>query len=280
MGINLRVGGTLELSGMDQIDRSLRVQAHLDAFVQYYPDFMPTISNGADSVRGLRSVLPGRSPYVGRTRSASTCSVGTGHAMMGVSLAPITGKVLAQTIAVSRRVDFALPRRSVTTDPTRKDDRMQWTGVISAMTTAFKPDESVDHDFVARHARWQIENGVDGIVALGSLGDRTLTFDEEGDPEDRGPALEGGRSCRDCVARHRRGGGAGQGGRAARMPGFAVLPAYVYSTDWREMKAHVERSSAPRGVVHALQQSTPAYKTDSLAPHIADLARENRTSTR
>ena len=30
---------------------------------------------------------------------------------------------------------------------------MQWSGVISAMTTAFKADESVDHEFVAKHAR-------------------------------------------------------------------------------------------------------------------------------
>src|SRR5215211_9564479 len=57
---------------------------------------------------------------------------------------------------------------------------MKWAGVISAMTTAFKVDETVDHEFVARHARWQIDNGVDGIVALGSLGEAaTLAFDEK-----------------------------------------------------------------------------------------------------
>ena len=45
---------------------------------------------------------------------------------------------------------------------------MEWKGVISAITTPFKADYTVDHAFLAEHAKWQIENGVDGIVALGS----------------------------------------------------------------------------------------------------------------
>ena len=57
---------------------------------------------------------------------------------------------------------------------------MQWKGVISAITTPFKSDYSVDHVFLAEHAAWQLDNGVDGIVALGSLGEAaTLAFDEK-----------------------------------------------------------------------------------------------------
>ena len=57
---------------------------------------------------------------------------------------------------------------------------MEWRGVISAITTPFKADYSVDHAFLAGHAKWQVENGVDGIVALGSLGEAaTLSFDEK-----------------------------------------------------------------------------------------------------
>ena len=57
---------------------------------------------------------------------------------------------------------------------------MKWQGVIPAMTTAFKPDYSVDHAFVGRHARWLVDNGCTGIVALGSLGESaTLRFDEK-----------------------------------------------------------------------------------------------------
>ena len=155
---------------------------------------------------------------------------------------------------------------------------MQWTGVISAMTTAFRADESVDHEFVARHARWQIENGVDGIVALGSLGEAaTLTFDEktailktvvqalDGKPVVAGIASLG---TREGVAL----------AKAAEQMGCAgllVLPAYVYSTDWREMKAHVEAIIRATRLSCMLYNNPPAYKTDFLAPQIAELAREN-----
>lgn len=47
---------------------------------------------------------------------------------------------------------------------------MNWTGVIPAITTPFRADMQVDHEFLARHARWMIDNGCKGIVALGSLG--------------------------------------------------------------------------------------------------------------
>ena len=58
--------------------------------------------------------------------------------------------------------------------------KMKWTGVIPAMTTAFKPDLSVDHAFIAKHARWLVDNGCNGVVVLGSLGESaTLNFDEK-----------------------------------------------------------------------------------------------------
>ena len=57
---------------------------------------------------------------------------------------------------------------------------MKWTGVMPALTTAFDENLHVDHAFIARHAQWQIENGVSGLVALGSLGEAaTLALDEK-----------------------------------------------------------------------------------------------------
>src|ERR1700758_5232966 len=58
--------------------------------------------------------------------------------------------------------------------------RMKWEGVIPAMTTSFKPDLSVDYVAVGKHARWLVENGCTGVVALGSLGESaTLRFHEK-----------------------------------------------------------------------------------------------------
>ena len=56
---------------------------------------------------------------------------------------------------------------------------MHWRGVIPAMTTAFRDDLSVDHDFIAKHAAWLVDSGCTGIVTPGSLGEgNTLTFEE------------------------------------------------------------------------------------------------------
>ena len=155
---------------------------------------------------------------------------------------------------------------------------MKWAGVISAITTAFKPDYAVDHAFLAKHARWQLDNGVDGIVALGSLGEAaTLAFDEkvailktlagamQGKPLVAGIAS---LSTADAVALAK---AAEREGCAALM----VLPPYVYSSDWREMKAHVQAVIRATRLSCMLYNNPPAYKTDFLAPHIEELAREN-----
>lgn len=155
---------------------------------------------------------------------------------------------------------------------------MKWAGVISAITTAFKPDYAVDHAFLAKHARWQLDNGVDGIVALGSLGEAaTLAFDEkvailktlagamQGKPLVAGIAS---LSTAEAVALAK---AAEQEGCTALM----VLPPYVYSSDWREMKAHVQAVIRATRLSCMLYNNPPAYKTDFLAPHIEELAREN-----
>ena len=41
---------------------------------------------------------------------------------------------------------------------------MEWKGVMPAMTTAFDDNLNVDHDFMAKHALWLIENGCSGLV--------------------------------------------------------------------------------------------------------------------
>jgi 1-pyrroline-4-hydroxy-2-carboxylate deaminase len=155
---------------------------------------------------------------------------------------------------------------------------MKWTGVISAITTAFKADDSVDHEFVAQHARWQIENGVDGVVALGSLGEAaTLAFDEkiavlkthvaalDGQPVVAGIAA---LSTAESVALAK---AAEKAGCAALM----VLPPYVYSTDWREMKAHIETVLRATRLSCMLYNNPPAYKTDFLPTQIAELAQQH-----
>lgn len=155
---------------------------------------------------------------------------------------------------------------------------MKWTGVISAITTAFNPDYSVDHAFVAKHAQWQVENGCDGIVAPGSLGESaTLSFDEKiailetlTNALSRTPVVAGiaALGTAEGVALAR---AAEEAGCAALM----VLPPYVYAGDWREMKTHVQAILRATRLSCMLYNNPPAYRTDFLPEQIAELAAEH-----
>jgi 1-pyrroline-4-hydroxy-2-carboxylate deaminase len=56
--------------------------------------------------------------------------------------------------------------------------------------------------------------------------------------------------------------------------GLMVLPPYVYSTDWREMKAHIAAVLRATPLSCMLYNNPVAYKTDFLPAHIAELAAE------
>ncbi|WP_372649642.1 NAD(P)/FAD-dependent oxidoreductase [Draconibacterium sp.] len=46
-----------------------------------------------------RPVTPTGVPIIGRTNKYNNLLIATGHAMMGVSLGPITGKIISQLLA-------------------------------------------------------------------------------------------------------------------------------------------------------------------------------------
>lgn len=153
--------------------------------------------------------------------------------------------------------------------------KMTWNGVIPAMTTAFKPDLSVDHAAVAKHARWLVANGCHGIVALGSLGESaTLSLPEKreilktcvealnGKPVVAGIASS---STADAVELARSAARAG-------CAGLMVLPPYVYSSDWREMKAHLDLVLRATTLSCMLYNNPVAYQTDFLPEQIRELA--------
>jgi 4-hydroxy-tetrahydrodipicolinate synthase len=154
---------------------------------------------------------------------------------------------------------------------------MKWAGVISAITTPFDEYGRVDHGFLARHARWQIEHGCNGIVALGSLGEAaTLAFEEKAailktvvDALDGVPVVAGiaALSTDEAVTLAR-------AAQQAGCSGLMVLPPYVYSTDWREMKAHVSTVIRATPLTCMLYNNPIAYKTDFLPSQIAELAHE------
>ena len=96
MGGALRIGGTMEIAGMDERINLRRVEGILRSLPLYYPRFRREHFEGVEPWQGLRPCSPDGLPYLGRTRAAENLIVATGHAMMGLSLAPITGQLAGQ----------------------------------------------------------------------------------------------------------------------------------------------------------------------------------------
>ncbi|MBX3119035.1 MAG: dihydrodipicolinate synthase family protein [Fimbriimonadaceae bacterium] len=156
--------------------------------------------------------------------------------------------------------------------------QVNFSGVFPAITTPFKSDGSVDYDFLQKHVRWLIEEGNHGIVPLGSLGEgATLTHQEKRDilkacvealPDSPiVPGIAGLSTAEACSLIE----------DAAKIgcKGAMVLPPYAYSTDWREMRTHVEIVMRATDLPCILYNNPVAYKTDFVPEQVAELAAAN-----
>jgi 4-hydroxy-tetrahydrodipicolinate synthase len=150
---------------------------------------------------------------------------------------------------------------------------------MPAMTTAFHPDLSVDHDFMRQHANWMLNNGCTGLVMLGSLGEGATLGDDEkiailrniaASVADRAPIVAAISSL-STVGAVRLAKEAEQAG----CDGLMVLPPYVYTSDWREMRAHVSAIMKATPLSCMLYNNPIAYGTDFLPEQIAELAGEH-----
>ena len=93
-GTTLRFAGTLELAGLDFSINRRRVDAIMRAARTYLRglDDLETV----EIWRGLRPCTPDGLPIIGRAQSFDNLIIATGHAMLGMSLGPITGKLVSQ----------------------------------------------------------------------------------------------------------------------------------------------------------------------------------------
>jgi D-amino-acid dehydrogenase len=98
MGGALRVGGTMELGGLDLSVNAARVRGIVRSVPRYFPTFREEDFAGEPVWSGLRPCSPDGLPYVGATRRYPNLVVATGHAMMGLSLGPVTGMLVADLL--------------------------------------------------------------------------------------------------------------------------------------------------------------------------------------
>lgn len=99
MGSALRFGGTMEMTGLNEEVDPVRVRGIIKAVPNYFPKFSADDFAGVEPWRGLRPCSPDGLPYLGRTAKYSNLVIATGHAMMGMSLSPITGKIVSEIVS-------------------------------------------------------------------------------------------------------------------------------------------------------------------------------------
>lgn len=99
MGGSLRFGGTMEVGGLDLSVNPARVRGIVKSVHAYFPKFSESDFEGIKPWAGLRPVSPDGIPYLGKVRDFSNLLAATGHAMMGLSLGPISGRLVADLLA-------------------------------------------------------------------------------------------------------------------------------------------------------------------------------------
>src|SRR5579862_1651598 len=154
---------------------------------------------------------------------------------------------------------------------------LNWSGVFPAITTPFREDGSIDHSFLVKHATWMLDAGCHGLIPCGSLGEgATLSFEEKVavmktcvDAAGDLPVIPGIAALSTAEAIRLAKAAEGNG-----CKGLMVLPPYAYSTDWREMKAHVVAVMNATKLPCILYNNPVAYKTDFLPEQVAELGKE------
>lgn len=99
MGDTLRFGGTMEIAGHDGHVRPERVGQIIAGVQAYMPEFTAADFTGLKPWYGYRPVSPDGMPYLGRFRRCANLTAACGHAMLGVTLAPITGRLVADLLS-------------------------------------------------------------------------------------------------------------------------------------------------------------------------------------
>ena len=99
MGETLRFGGTMEIAGLNEDINPVRVRGIVKSVPKYFPEFQVSDFESVRPWRGLRPCSPDGMPYLGRPARFRNLVVATGHAMMGLSLGPVTGQLVTELLA-------------------------------------------------------------------------------------------------------------------------------------------------------------------------------------
>lgn len=98
MNGSIRYGGTMEVGKINKQINMNRVQGIVESVPKYFPNFKPEMPQQKDIWFGFRPVSPDGMPYIGLSNKYKNLAVATGHAMIGLSLGPATGKIISEVL--------------------------------------------------------------------------------------------------------------------------------------------------------------------------------------
>ncbi|MDT0553549.1 NAD(P)/FAD-dependent oxidoreductase [Urechidicola vernalis] len=94
-----RFAGTMEIGGINHNINPVRVDAIAKAGKRYYRGLKISEEEKQEAQCGLRPCSPDGVPFIGKSSKCSNLTVASGHAMMGWSLGPATGKLVSEIIS-------------------------------------------------------------------------------------------------------------------------------------------------------------------------------------
>jgi D-amino-acid dehydrogenase len=94
-----RFAGTMEIAGQNETIRKERVEAIAKAAKRFYNNLEFSSEEKSKATFGFRPVSPDGVPFIGKLKTHRNITVATGHAMMGWSMGPGTGKIISDIIA-------------------------------------------------------------------------------------------------------------------------------------------------------------------------------------
>lgn len=154
-----------------------------------------------------------------------------------------------------------------------------WKGVIPAVTTKFKADGSLDEAEMARCFALQMEAGVDGLIACGSLGEGPMLTHEERLAVWRlAKQAAGSKPALLTVAEAGTREACELAKKAARAgaDGLMVVPSTIYPTDARETAANLRAIAAAADLPVMIYSNRIAYRVDVTTDLLEELADDAR----
>ncbi len=94
----VRFSGTMEIDRHNDRINPKRIEGIIDTIIRFIPELKKEDFKDLDPWHGFRPCSPDGFPYIGKPSKFSNLTIATGHAMLGVTLGPVSGHLVADII--------------------------------------------------------------------------------------------------------------------------------------------------------------------------------------